>query len=67
MDHNQKLKMVAAMKIYGGGFISALAECFLLADNNNLDILCGAFPEVVERYSHSAISLEDIEVDDPAK
>lgn len=50
MNHDDKLKMVEAMKLYGGGFVKALAECFIRADANNLDKLCTAFPEIIEQY-----------------
>jgi hypothetical protein len=39
------------MKVYGGSFASALAECFLLADSENLERLYKAFPELVLKYT----------------
>ena len=51
MTHNDKIKMVAMMKRFGGSFVRALAECFILADSNNLDRLYKAFPEIVQQYN----------------
>ena len=51
MTHNQKLAMVEAMHKYGGGFVQALAECFIRADAKNLERLIAAFPEIVDRYT----------------
>lgn len=52
MDHDKKLIMVNYMRRYGGSFVVALAELFILADSNNLERLYKAFPEIVERYSN---------------
>ena len=46
--------MVEAMRTYGGGFVKALAECFLRADPQNLARLERAFPEYVEEYKRMA-------------
>lgn len=54
MNHNEKLKMVEAMKVYGGSFVEALAECFIRADENNLKKLCDAFPDEVKKYQEFA-------------
>lgn len=54
LTHDEKIKMIEAMRLYGGGFISALAECFLLADEVSLNRLYEAFPEYVERYRELA-------------
>ena len=50
MNHDDKLRMCEAMKIFGGGFAKALAECFIRADTSNLERLCNAFPEIIEQY-----------------
>lgn len=55
MDHDEKLRMVRAMKVYGGGFVKALAECFLLADRYNLQKLCEAFAKYVDQYRDMAL------------
>ena len=57
--HDKKLKMVRAMKRYGGSFAKALAECFLLADDENLQKLEHAFPEQVSQYSRMAKDMPD--------
>lgn len=54
MTQDQKLKMVYAMRRYGGSFVKALAECFLVADSNNLRILEKAFPLYVNQYTEMA-------------
>ena len=43
--------MVARMQRYGGSFVQALAECFIHADQDNLDRLYRAFPEYVKEYT----------------
>ena len=50
LNRNEMLYMVAAMKRYGGGFVQTLAECFLLADEDNLDRLYRAFSKYVAQY-----------------
>ena len=50
LTHNEKLQMAAAMKKHGGSFVVALSECFVLADWENLQRLCVAFPEYIETY-----------------
>ena len=54
MTHNEKIALAGAMKKYGGSFARALTECFLFADDENLERLCNAFPEYVEKYSRLA-------------
>lgn len=50
METNEKLAMISAMRHYGGSFVQALAECFSVADANNLSKLELAFPEYVKSY-----------------
>lgn len=59
LTHDEKLKMCTSMKVYGGSFASALAECFLLADSENLERLCKAFPELVVKHTTMFKFLED--------
>jgi hypothetical protein len=47
---DEKIKMVENMERYGGGFVKALAMCFVKADCYNLERLYTAFPEIVDRY-----------------
>jgi hypothetical protein len=54
MEHDERLKMVATMKRYGGSFVVALSECFVRADANNLQRLYAAFPEIVNHYREMA-------------
>jgi len=61
MEHDKKLKMVRAMRVYGGGFVKALSECFVIADSDNLERLERAFPEYVEKYSEWARKMEEDE------
>lgn len=51
ITHDEKLKMCKSMKVYGGSFASALAECFILADSENLERLYKAFPELVLKHT----------------
>jgi len=51
ITHDEKLKMCQTMRKYGGSFASALSECFILADEDNLKRLYEAFPEIVEKYT----------------
>lgn len=51
MTQDDKLNMVENMRRYGGPFVKALAECFILADKDNFQRLLDAFPEYVETYS----------------
>lgn len=32
LDHDEKLRICEAMRVYGGSFAKALSECFILAD-----------------------------------
>lgn len=43
--------IVQAMEQYGGGFIKALANTWLLADVNNKERLKKAFPDYWEKYA----------------
>ena len=54
MPRDEMLKMAEAMRLYGGGFVVALSECFILADHNNLQRLYTAFPEYVTQYTEMA-------------
>lgn len=54
VNHDEKLDMVDAMKRFGGSFVKALAECFILADDLNLAKLEQAFPEYVKQYQEMA-------------
>lgn len=42
---------VQAMKRYGGGFVRALADAAILADDDNLSRLKAAWPEYWLKYS----------------
>jgi len=44
--------MIENMLRYGGGFVQALAVCFLKADFDNTNRLFKAFPEYVEQYTN---------------
>lgn len=55
LTHDEKLDMVQRMKVYGGSFVKRLAECFIYADNENLQRLYTAFPEVVILYGPDSI------------
>jgi hypothetical protein len=46
----QDLRVVEAMRRYGGSFVQALAEAASRADDNNLARLKQAFPEYWQKY-----------------
>ena len=50
----EELETVEEMEKSGGHFVSALAACFLRADQNNFPKLRAAFPEYWEEYSKRA-------------
>jgi len=50
MTQNEKIAMIEAMRRYGGSFVVALADCFIVADADNTARLIAAFPEIVARY-----------------
>ena len=49
-DTDTKLEIVRVMRMYGGSFILALAECIVYADNNNLRKIEDTFSEYVRNY-----------------
>jgi len=49
-NQNLKLDIVARMRIYGGSFVKALAECIMRADPNNLKKLQDSFQEYLHKY-----------------
>ena len=49
-NHNLKLDIVIRMRLYGGSFVTALAECIMRADPNNLKKLQDNFQEYLEKY-----------------
>ena len=54
MERDEMLDVYKAMLKYGGGFVMALAEAFVHADENNLDRLKTAFPEIWRSYKSMA-------------
>ncbi len=44
-------EVLNAMRKFGGSFAAALAEAAMRADDNNLQRIKDAFPEMWERYS----------------
>lgn len=55
MNQNEKIKLYETMKIYGGSFVQALAECVVRADKINLSILQNSFPNYFEKYGKDGI------------
>lgn len=51
---DEDLKVIEAMKTYGGSFASALAGAASRADANNLQKIKDAFPELWARYTEMA-------------
>ena len=56
---DKKIKILAMMKKYGGGFASKLADAALYADDSNYEILKDAFPELWEQYEQMAEAREE--------
>ena len=54
LTRDEMLAMAGAMHRYGGSFVKALSECFLLADGNNKTRLYRAFPKYVKQYTDMA-------------
>lgn len=57
VTHDEVLEMADAMRTYGGGFVKALAECFVRADEEQLQRLVGAFPDLVQHYKEVAANI----------
>lgn len=53
-DEIKDCEVIRAMRVYGGGFVSALAEAARNADEENLQRIKKAFPEYWERYKNMA-------------
>ena len=50
MTHDEKLITIRAMDAYGGSFVKALAQAWLLADEDNCRRIEAAFPEYMQKY-----------------
>lgn len=51
---DEDLRIVEAMTTYGGGFVKALAYCFLAADESNIARLKAAFGPEWKQYKEMA-------------
>jgi len=47
---DEEYKTVTAMSVWGGGFVSGLANLMKFADSENFERLKNAFPEYWEKY-----------------
>jgi hypothetical protein len=56
MTHDEKLEVIRAMQQTGGSFVSALAEAWLRADDDNSKRIQDAFPDYIARYRAIGIS-----------
>ena len=54
MERDEMLDVYKVMRKYGGSFVRSLAEAFVHADENNLDRLKTAFPEIWNQYKEMA-------------
>jgi succinate-acetate transporter protein len=54
MVPDQDIPIVEAMRVFGGGFVQALAAAAARADENNYAKLKTAFPEVWTHYADLA-------------
>jgi len=62
MNHDTKLKICDALKTYGGGFDRALAELIIKADEDNLERIASAFPEIIAKGLMFADRFLDAEI-----
>jgi hypothetical protein len=61
LTEHQKFIMLQAMQSYGGGFASALADAWIIADAGNSLRLEAAFPGMVHLYGPGSRFYEAIE------
>lgn len=52
---------IRAMKVYGGGFVEALADAALHADEQNLALIKKTWPRYWEQYAEMGAMLEQRE------
>jgi len=57
MTHNERLRIIAAMRTKGGSFVRMLAEAWLYADDDNCLRIERAFPELVSKYQIIAAAM----------
>lgn len=50
MTRDELLPIIVVMKQYGGSFVKSLANTMCYADNENLQRIVNAFPELIESY-----------------
>ena len=56
MTWDERVGTIKAMRIYGGGFVNALAEAWRLADANNSARIESSFADYMEKYGpHSEL------------
>ena len=55
MNHDEKLVTIRAMTMYGGSFVNALAQAWLLADEDNCRRIEAAFPEYMKKYGPGGV------------
>lgn len=60
MTHDHKLITIRAMKQYGGSFVKALAEAYLLADEDNAAKIEYAFPLYISKYGPGSAMFDAI-------
>ena len=60
---NQDYYFISAMRQFGGGFVSALAGAWEMADAKNRDRLTRAFPEMVIEYGPGSKFFNAVEAD----
>jgi len=50
ISHDEWLRISRAMRSDGGSFARALADCILVADDDNRDKIADAWPEMIKLY-----------------
>jgi hypothetical protein len=58
VTHDDKLKVIRAMKEFGGSFVKALAQAWLYADEDNCAKIEAAWPEYIAKYRALVPELE---------
>lgn len=55
MTRDELMPVLDAMRLYGGGFVQALAIAMLRADSENLRILTEAFSDKIQEYKRNFV------------
>lgn len=59
MSHDDKLKVIRAMRAHGGSFVRCLGEAWLHADADNCRRIETAWPEYIAKYQAIATTMPE--------